>query len=125
MVLGRPDRRCEEWFPYYEFLSPVEHREMRDMMRLEEERKAHATKLAEMELKVQENSLAIAKELKAVQEGLAATADKTDRFTTRWTRVAVGLALASLVIVLVSYFLPHLGAAIAAGILGASPVPLP
>ena len=43
------DRKCPEWWWYTSFLSPSEHRQERNMMRLEQDRRAHDLRLAAIE----------------------------------------------------------------------------
>jgi hypothetical protein len=121
IVVLAKDRKCPEWYWYTPPLSPAEHRVERTMLRLKEMER----KQAETSLKVAEALQDIAQQTLDIHRESQAAVGKTDRFTTRWTRIAVGFSVASIVIVAVSYFLPHLGADIAAHILGASPVPLP
>jgi len=66
MVITK-QRELADWFPYYEFLSPAEHREMRQMLRLEEDRKALQTRLADMELRQREHY----ESLRSQAEGIA------------------------------------------------------
>jgi hypothetical protein len=108
------DRKCPEWIWYTPTLSPAEHRAERTMLRLKEMERGQV----EDRRKIAEANLKIAEAVKDISA-------KTDDFTRRWTMVAVGLALLSLAIVIVSYFLPHLGEAIVSHLIGASPVPLP
>jgi hypothetical protein len=132
LMVTTKDRACAEWWPNRDPLTPADHLRDRGMMRLEEARASREERLAEMErqaaadsAKIQADSIEIARTNQATMDGLRGIAAKTDQFQSRWTKVAVGLALLTLAIVIVGYFLPHLGADIAGYFLGASPVPLP
>jgi hypothetical protein len=114
-VIGA-NRKCPEWFPYREFQSPVEHRQERDMLRLEEERKAHQTRLAEMEAEIHRNSLKIA-------EALQAATEATGRFTTKWTYIAAGIAVLALLAFLAQYLFPDVGPTLGRLVTHASPRP--
>jgi hypothetical protein len=96
------DRKCPEWYWYTPSLSPAQHRQERDMLRLEGERREHDRKLTEMQIDVQKDSVKIA-------EALAETARRTDRFTTRWTKAAFALAAVGVALVAATYLFPELG----------------
>jgi hypothetical protein len=110
------DRRCPKWFPYQPGRTPQWHVERFHMLQLEETRQAHEQRLAEMEADsrrtsehIQKDSLAIAEATKATMEGLKDVATQTDRFTTRWTKVAVALAIGVLLLGVLAYLFPELG----------------
>jgi hypothetical protein len=73
MVVSK-QRKCLEWFPYREDQSPAEHRDERNMLRLEQERRDLARKLADMD---RDTQLRLA-ELRNQADDIAA---KRERFT--------------------------------------------
>lgn len=96
------------------------------MLHIEEERKAHQVRLAEMEAeihrgtqKIQEDSLAIASATQAVTSDLKAIMDRADHFTTKWTKRAFGLAAAGVLIVGLAYLFPDAGRSIGNDLWGA------
>jgi hypothetical protein len=109
-------RECPEWLPWTEGDSPKEHRERRDVLRLEQDRRELQVRLADMERdsresseKIAADSLKIAEATQATMAGLKDIADRTDQFTTRWTRIAVIIGVAALVAVVMTYLFPDLG----------------
>ena len=117
---GRPviekDRDCPKWFPYQPGFAPREHVETFHVLQLEDQRKAHELQLAGIEAEsrraseqIQRDSLEIARATKATMDGLSRVASKTDQFTTTWTRVAVALAIASLLLIAFAYVFPDAG----------------
>jgi hypothetical protein len=96
------DRNCPSWYPYLPGLSPKEHWEHLDMMALEQARRDHDLKLAQLgaasrasQERIEADSLEIAKATKS--------------FTTVWTFVAVGLAgiLVAIAILTYLHIQPH------------------
>lgn len=96
------DRNCPSWYPYLPGLSPKEHWERLDMMALEQARRDHDLKLAQLgaasrasQERIEADSLEIAKATKS--------------FTTVWTFVAVGLAgiLVAIAILTYLHIQPH------------------
>jgi hypothetical protein len=86
------DRQCDGWYPYMPGLSPGEHYEELTMQRLENDRRDFEMRLFEMSQKAQENSLAIAKDSKAIVSDLKVIAEKNDKFSRRVTFWIVLLA---------------------------------
>lgn len=84
------NRKCPEWYPYREFMSPAEHRQERDMMRLEHERQQLLVRLADME--------------SAARTRQADADDRFRRAERRWSLIVVGFAAAS---VFVQLFYPN------------------
>jgi len=97
-ILNRP-RDCTQWFGYQRGSSPKEHLDWARMLTLEDlQRRAR-----EDSLRIQEDSLRIAEALKDISaqskdihEGTARLTEATGRFTTKWTYIAFGIALAAL-----------------------------
>ena len=85
------DRDCECWYPYRPGHSPKEHLEESRMMQLEQERRDLQMRLAQMGEESSRDRLEIAKALRA-------TTEATARFTTRWTYIAVGVAVVVLLL---------------------------
>ena len=96
------DRHCAEWYPYTPGASPLWHHEERRMMHLEELRALREKEMAELRRQAEADS-------KAIAEALKDAAIATGRFTTKWTYVAVGVAVAALILVAVAYVFPGLG----------------
>lgn len=96
------DRHCSRWYLYTPGLNPKEHRDEMVMMQLENDRRKHDLELAKLHVGAEQQSQAIAAALKA-------TTEATARFTTKWTYVAVAIAVLALVFVAANYFLPDLG----------------
>jgi hypothetical protein len=98
-------RDCDGWYPYMPGLSPREHYEELTMQRLENDRRAFETRLAEMSQKAQENSLAIADDSRAIVSDLKAIAEKNDRFSRRvtvWVIILAALQAAGTILALPS-----------------------
>lgn len=111
------DRQCPEWYQYKLGLTPEGHRQERDVLRLEQDRREHDRKLVEMQIGVQKDSLKIA-------EALVETARRTDRFTTRWTKAAFTLAAIGVALVALAYLFPDLGRHVGEAIVRALGYPL-
>ena len=79
------DQKCDGWYPYMPGLSPREHYEEYQMQRLENDRRAFETRLAEISQKAEESSLTIAKDSQAIVSDLKAIAEKNDKFSRRVT----------------------------------------
>jgi hypothetical protein len=117
---------CPEWFYYRQFLSPAEHREERNMLRLKEMERQQAENnlaLAEALKGIAQQTLDIAAQTKQIHEDAQKSSTKTDDFMSRWTRVAVGLAVAALAIAALGYFAPDFGRQIVSNLTGARPTP--
>ena len=99
------DRRCSEWYPYTSGFSPKEHVEELRMMQLEEDRRKHDMELANLQVRAQADS-------RAISESLVTVAERTERFTGRWTYAAFGVAVVALLVVVANYIFPALGPAI-------------
>jgi len=92
----RRDRWCDRWFKFEPGSSLKDHLDWLHMLQLDEARREHELRLAGMEAesrksaeKIQADSLEIAKALKT-------TTEATGRFNTKWTRIAVAIAVAAL-----------------------------
>jgi hypothetical protein len=99
------DRKCEGWYPYMPGLSPREHYEEYQMQRLENDRRAFETRLAEISQKAEESSLTIAKDSQAIVSDLKAIAEKNDKFSRRvtfWIIVLAALQAAGTILALPS-----------------------
>jgi hypothetical protein len=117
------DRKCPEWWWYTPGLSPTEHRTERNVLRLETDRKAHAQQLADMQTRVQTDSLKIAEALrgiaeqtkdiaeqtKGIHEASTEASGRTDDFMRKWTLAAVLVGLVALLVVLATYLYPEGG----------------
>lgn len=110
------DRHCEEWYPYTPGLSPKEHLEQRLLIDLEHARREHDLRLSEMEREgrrsseqIQADSLAIARAVKG--------------FTTRWTYAAFGVALAVLVVGIVTLVFTAISATHSTTVVVKAPAP--
>lgn len=112
------DRHCEAWYPYMPGRSPNEHYEEYKMQELERERRALETKLSEMQLGVQRYGAEVAernavtlKEHAEIAEAskqlvgeLKDVAVRSDRTSKRVTWLVVLLAIAQVVVGLMTYF---------------------
>ena len=99
------DRKCDGWYPYMPGLSPREHYEEYQMQRLESDRRAFETRLAEISQKAEESSLTIAKDSQAIVSDLKAIAEKNDKFSRRvtfWIIVLAALQAAGTILALPS-----------------------
>ena len=94
-VLHR-DRQCPDWFPYQPGLSPEKHLDQMFMIQMEQARREHDRRLADMEREIQQKNLEISQALQASNEA-------TRRFTTNWTYAAFFVALAALVLTVLIY----------------------
>lgn len=103
------DRKCPKWFPYTPGFSPKEHLQRLEVFQLEQRDRALAQDLANVQKDALDRSADYQRNQIMITEKLASIADKTDRFTTRWTRIAVALTFAALVVVLATYFFPDAG----------------
>ena len=106
------DRKCGGWFRYRSGFSPKEHAEQERDAMIEEARKAHDLQLAQMEAdsrasaeRIQQDSLEIAKAIRASSEAVArsseaidSTTKRSDAFQTRATRWAIRIAVVALVL---------------------------
>lgn len=99
------ERNCPEWYPYTPGASPLWHHEEARMLHLENMRALREKEIAELNAQIQRDSKEIARQLHAVTV-------ETSKFTTKWTYVAVGIAVVALVGVYLTYVFPGLGPSI-------------
>jgi len=103
------ERKCEDWYPYRPGASPLWHYEDLRLMLLEEARAQRENELASVQAQIQADHAAIASDSLRIAQALKEAQDATGRFTTRWTYIAVGVAIAALLLVAVAYVFPSLG----------------
>lgn len=99
------DRKCPEWTKYRPGLSPKEHLQRNEMLQIEEQRKAHDLKLAELDQRSQESLRAIMEAQREIAEATRQVATdhrslfaKSDRHATWYQRAFLILALIALVL---------------------------
>lgn len=103
------DRHCADWYPYRPGAPPLWHYEDLRMMLLEEARAQREKEMAEIQAQIQADHKAIAADSLKIALALKDAQDATGRFTTKWTRIAVGVALGALLIVGAAYIFPGFG----------------
>ena len=106
------DRHCPEWCEFTDPLTPAEHRQERDVQRLEEARAAREERLAVMEQESHESARKIQEDSLEIAKALQASTEATGRFTTKATYTAVIIAVIGLILVVATYLFPDLGAQI-------------
>ena len=110
-VLDR-DRRCGRWVAYLDPQTPAQHLEQYMLQQLEDERARREERLSAMEIAVAERSEAIQRDSFKIAEALRDVAIKADRFQSLWTKIAVTLALAVLLLGILAYVFPDAGPAL-------------
>jgi len=119
------DRHCESWWPYRPGRSPNQHYEELQMQRLEQDRRAHEVKLADLALEAQRQSAAIAEkdaavqirnaeiaeaskqlvsELKEITQRSAESSSRSERFSKRSTWLVIILAIAQVIFAFVALY---------------------
>lgn len=106
------DRKCEDWYPYRPGASPLWHYEDMRMMLLEEARAQREQEMAAIQAQIQADHRGIAADSLKIAQALKDAQDATGRFTTKWTYIAVGVAVTALALVIVAYVFPGLGPSI-------------
>ena len=96
-VLQKP-RHCDEWFQYHAHCSPLWHSERQLKVRDDQRREAHDLQLAQMARDGRESQVAVAQAIQKSNEAIADIVEKTDHFTTKWTKRAFGAVVVGIVI---------------------------
>ena len=96
---------------------------MLQLKELERQQAADSLAIAEALKGIAQQTLDIAAQTKQIHADVQESSTKTDDFMSRWTRIAVGLAVAALAIAALSYFAPDLGRQIVSNLTGARPTP--
>jgi hypothetical protein len=88
VAMVRQNRNCESWYPYRPGFSPKEHYEELQMQRLEQDRRAFEKSLADMALSAQLQSAAIAEKNAAIQEKNAEIAEASKQLVSELKEIA-------------------------------------
>ena len=96
------DRHCEQWWPYVPNLTPAEHRQERDMLRLEQDRREFQKQLTTMEMEIHRGSQKIQADSLDIAKALGAANRESGKFTTKWTYLNVLLVVVALVVAMAS-----------------------
>jgi hypothetical protein len=106
------DRKCADWYPYRPGASPLWHYEDMRTMYLEQARAQRERETSTNQAQIQADHKAIAADSLKIAQALKDAQDATGRFTTKWTYIAVGVAIAALLLIGVTYIFPELGPSI-------------